>query len=292
MGGESLAVKRALGIAVTVLVALLVAGCGSSGSSVQLSGQGRLIWQFEALLHDTFGKRPLCARITRGSDNFEANTCIPLALYSPYWYEFANASGSHFHISDKVAIDFGNYPVPVLINGRGVACNAKETQFLIEYPDAASFTLGCSTAGFVRPYAAGEPLYSAPLPTLLADGPHGRLIWQVRPASVAFTGDGSGILGGFDGSGAHHASHPGHLTWTSWTPKEAIGSGAVWADNCTPDCAEGKFAPYAAKVRAFRPVKGRFTRLTIRSRYHGKLYIDRRGIERTGSFWSYYIVGR
>jgi hypothetical protein len=135
---------------------------------------------------------------------------------------------------------------------------------------------------------------SVELPRLLGDGPDGRLTWQVRPASIAYTGDGSGILGGFDGTGARHASHPGHLTWQTWTRKQATGSGAVWADDCTPDCAEGKFTAHAVRVRAFRPVRGHFTRLTLRYRYHGKRYIDRRGIERHGGkkgFWAYYIVG-
>lgn len=130
-------------------------------------------------------------------------------------------------------------------------------------------------------------LASARQPRLLADGPHGVLTWQVRPAHILYTGDGSGRLGGFDGTGA---AHPGDLKWTTLTRTQATGSGAVWLDNCTPDCADGKFTAYAVKVRAFRPVKGRFTRLTLRYSYHGKRRVDTRGIRRTGSFWSYYIV--
>jgi hypothetical protein len=134
---------------------------------------------------------------------------------------------------------------------------------------------------------------SASLPRLLGDAAHSRygfLSWQVRPASIVYTGDGSGVLGGFDGTRERHATHPGHLTWQTWTRTEATGSGAVWVDDCTPDCADGKFTAHAVKVRAFRPVGGHFTRLTLRYAYQGKQYIDRRGIRARGGYWSYYIV--
>ena len=132
------------------------------------------------------------------------------------------------------------------------------------------------------------PLAATPLPTLLANGPHGLYTWQVRPGHIVYTGDGSGVLGGFGGTGA---GHPGRLQWTSWTRTQASGSGAVWLDDCTPDCAEGTFAPHKVEVKAFRPVNNHFTRLTLRYSLHGKHYIDRRGIRRIGGSWSYYIVG-
>jgi hypothetical protein len=49
----------------------------------------------------------------------------------------------------KKATGFGNYPVAVLIRGRNVACNKRETTFLIKYRDGAGLTLGCSAAGYV-----------------------------------------------------------------------------------------------------------------------------------------------
>ncbi len=117
-----------------------------------------------------------------------------------------------------------------------------------------------------------------------------RYTWQSRPTQIVYTGDGSGVLGGSDGTSA---AHPGHLRWATWTPKQATGSGAVWIDNCSPDCAQGTFTSHKVKVQAFRPVKGHFTRLTLRYSYHGRPVIDRRGIERHGGkkgFWAYYIV--
>ena len=109
----------------------------------------------------------------------------------------------------------------------------------------------------------------------------------VRPASIIYTGDGSGILGGFDGSG--HGGQFGHLHWSSWTTSQALGSGAVWLDDCTPDCAGGTFHAVPAKLRAFRPSGPIFTRLTITYTYKGKRYIDRRTLARRGSFWAYGI---
>jgi hypothetical protein len=132
---------------------------------------------------------------------------------------------------------------------------------------------------------------SSGLPRLLGDGPHWSLTWQVRPAHIVYTGDGSGVLGGFDGSGA---AHPGHLVWRTWTTTRARGTGAVWIDDCTPDCARGRFSPYAVEVVAFRPIDGRFTRLTLTYTLNGKRREDRRGIVFDGGLgaWMYFIVGQ
>jgi hypothetical protein len=122
----------------------------SSGPPSGLSTRGRVLWQFEALLHDTFGNGDVCASGRRGSLEFTAGACSPLAAYSPYFYAFAQARHSAFHVSMKQAVGgFGNYPQPVLIRGRPIACNARETQFLTVLPDAISFTLDCSRPGYV-----------------------------------------------------------------------------------------------------------------------------------------------
>ena len=102
-------------------------------------------------MRDTFGNRPVCAS-GRWREKFTSGDCTPLAVYSPYVYVFARARGSSFHISTKKQVSgFGNYPIALLIRGRPTACNARETQFLIEYRDAVSLTLGCLRAGSVIP---------------------------------------------------------------------------------------------------------------------------------------------
>lgn len=110
-----------------------------------LTSAGRTLWQFEALLHDTFGSRPVCSS-GRWAQNFTSGACSPLAVYSPYFYVFANAHHSGFHISQRVVGDFGNYPVAVMVRGHPIACDRHETKFLILYRDT-HFTLGCLRPG-------------------------------------------------------------------------------------------------------------------------------------------------
>ena len=97
------------------------------------------------------------------------------------------------------------------------------------------------------------------------------------------------MLGGFTGKGPFPRF--GRLNWPSWTDTQAQGSGAVWLDDCTPNCAQGAFHPYASQVRAFAPHGGHFTRLTLRYSYKGKRVIERLGIARFGADYSYYTIG-
>lgn len=114
-----------------------------SNATAVLSTQGHLLWNFEALLVRTFGRRPVSVS---GQENFScAGLCAPLSKYSPYRRVFANPTGSTFHLTARrfPAGAFGNYPEPVLIRGHTVACNARETRFLIADGDSVSLTLGC-----------------------------------------------------------------------------------------------------------------------------------------------------
>ena len=122
---------------------LVVAACGSA-SSRPLTSQGQLVWSLEGLLTQTFGSKPVSAA---AGPNFSCSgDCSPLATYSPYSFVFARHGDTTFHLSTRRPgpnTSFGNYPTPVLINGRLVACDGKESMFLIEYRDAANFMLGC-----------------------------------------------------------------------------------------------------------------------------------------------------
>jgi hypothetical protein len=110
------------------------------------------------------------------------------------------------------------------------------------------------------------------LPTLLGNAAKGPTKLLVRPAQIVYTGDGSGILGGFDGG---RGKGFGHLRWTKWTTGSAFGHGADWIDDCRPDCADGTFTPHAATLNAFRPRSGRFTRLTVTTSYRGRPLVNR-----------------
>ena len=109
-----------------------------------------------------------------------------------------------------------------------------------------------------------------PLPTLL--NPWGGT-FTVRPPMIGLSGDGSSFIAGARQHGRQSGSNPGwsgHITRTSWTLTQAVGSGANWLDNCRPDCASGHYYNHPAKLRAYAPQNGHFTRLWTRIRYRGK----------------------
>ncbi len=85
---------------------------------------------------------------------------------------------------------------------------------------------------------------------------------QVRPATITYTGDGTGFIGG-----ANARNRSSGIHWTKWTAQVALGTGYNQLNNCTPDCAGGAFHSYRVKVELWRPrtLAGRlvFTRMTI-----------------------------
>jgi hypothetical protein len=44
------------------------------------------------------------------------------------------------------------------------------------------------------------------------------------------------------------------ITWSSWTPTEAIGAGTSTANDCEPSCAEGKDAISAVEIKLTKPM--------------------------------------
>jgi hypothetical protein len=116
---------------------------------VALSRRGRILWQFEALLHETFHKRYVSAHYIRGvAINFACASrvgCAPLAYWAPYFFTFSRAGQSDFHVSKKRFPPgaFGNYPLAIWIKGQFVACDRAEKRFLIAYRDAVGLSLDC-----------------------------------------------------------------------------------------------------------------------------------------------------
>jgi len=117
---------------------------------------------------------------------------------------------SAFHLSTRRPgpnISFGNYPTPVLIKGRLVACDSKESTSLIEYRDAADFTLGClppsSTTALREVLTLGQPAGDF--------GQDGDGFGQVEPSEVYSGGDPTGLVT--------------HVVWTSWGGSEGTGTG-------------------------------------------------------------------
>jgi hypothetical protein len=82
------------------------------------------------------------------------------------------------------------------------------------------------------PPASTAPLTDFTVCTTPAVGCNGEM--RTEPSQVIVSGDGSAYISG--------------LTWTGWGGSGATGSGTLKLDNCEPNCAQGKFTPYAATV--------------------------------------------
>lgn len=103
----------------------------------------------------------------------------------------------------------------------------------------------------------------------------GRATFAVRPASVSYTGDGTGYLG------VHPRLGGNRLHWKVWTRRSAFARGPAWLNDCEPSRAEGRFTSVPATVKVGRARHGKFTRMTIRFRYRGRLVVDRRKLGRS-----------
>ena len=126
-----------------------VSGSRDVGPPSGLTPQGQLLWNFEALLRETFNRPVVSASMgLNDSLNFScAGWCGPNAKYLHYKFTFAPNRGSTLHVSKRRYIggSWGVYPRGILIRGHLVACNAEENRFLISwvFTSMASFTLGC-----------------------------------------------------------------------------------------------------------------------------------------------------
>ncbi|HEX6680908.1 MAG TPA: hypothetical protein VF063_09705, partial [Gaiellaceae bacterium] len=129
-----------LGSFLAVLATAVI--CSVQAASAQpppgLTQSGRALWEFEALLHDTFGRLPVSGHYARGvAWNFAAcgrNACSPLSYWNPYSFTFTSARRSTFHLSARRSLpSFGNYPLPIKIKRRYVACDRRERKFLVTY---------------------------------------------------------------------------------------------------------------------------------------------------------------
>ena len=85
---------------------------------------------------------------------------------------------------------------------------------------------------------------------------------QGEPATITYTGDGTGLLGG-----ANVRTQGSGIDWTKWTTQIARGTGFNQLNNCNPSCAGGRFRGYRVRIELWRPrVLHRalvFTRMTI-----------------------------
>lgn len=142
----------AASVATVALLIVSAAGCGDDNGDAAVSenmpptaltAHGQQLWNFEALLAETFRRRPVA--VSDGNDFSCAGRCAPLSRFRPYRFTFAMPRGTRFHVSSKNLenVSFGNYPGLILVRGRPVACDEREQKFLIRYANMASFTVDC-----------------------------------------------------------------------------------------------------------------------------------------------------
>ena len=118
---------------------------------------------------------------------------------------------------------------------------------------------------------------------------------KVRPATISYTGDGTGLVGGSTGTSVRH---PGRLPWSIYNHTRGVARGLVWLDDCDPDCAEGTFTASPVRVTVSRPRSGVFRKLTLSFRYRGKHVVDKRRAvylppqAGAGGFWDYQIISQ
>jgi len=112
---------------------------------------------------------------------------------------------------------------------------------------------------------------------------------QVEPPVVAYTGDGTGYLGGRSTSPGD--LNQGGLNWLSWGGSSALARGYAWLNDCRPYCAAGTFHRHRAIIRVRRPRHALYTRMTIKFRYRGQWAYDHRILEYTGGYYVWGICG-
>lgn len=124
-----------------------------AGSPPGLTGAGRTLWNFEALLRQTFGPHYQgCLRpLSRYAESFTKDSWCgthAMAEKMGYSFTFANPSGTAFHLVNRTfpVGAFGNYPQLVRVGTDYVACDPAGRTYLISFGDVfgLSANLACA----------------------------------------------------------------------------------------------------------------------------------------------------
>jgi hypothetical protein len=133
-------------LAATLLVGGFTLADAAHATPPGLTQDGKALWNFEALLRATFGSGLVCVVSKSGLPDFVSKPCqsLPLAGMQPYEFKFAGARRSAYHLVSRRKPPFaGNYPIPVEIAGRYIACNSNATTFLFTNGAQYGFSPGC-----------------------------------------------------------------------------------------------------------------------------------------------------
>jgi hypothetical protein len=115
----------------TIVVVLTVSGSALASPPGDLTESGRLLWNLEALLHDTFGSTPLCVNYSDGPShpgNFSTHFLDD--AHSRYFvYTFAAARHSAFKLirpvaRPKPAIGAAGGETPLTVLGAFISCGS------------------------------------------------------------------------------------------------------------------------------------------------------------------------
>ena len=119
--------------------------------------------------------------------------------------------------------------------------------------------------------------------------------YSVRPTTIYYTGDGSGVIGKLRRRGGLVGPGRGYLRWPTWNQQRAVGTATLWLKLGSPT-ATSPFTRLTASVTANRVRNGHFTRLTLRYRFRGRRVTDRRCLPEHGprpsSQWNVMYRGR
>jgi hypothetical protein len=136
----------------------------------------------------------------------------------------------------------------------------------------------------------GSALARARLPTIDTGGSG----YLVRPTSIYYTGDGSGVVGVLRrGPSTESGPGRGYLRWKRWGRRSAFAVGTLWLKLGTPT-ATSPFTRFGVTVTATRVRRGYFTRMTLRYRLNGKPATDTRCVpdRRRTAEWGLLFGGR
>jgi hypothetical protein len=113
-----------------------------------LSQSGHLLWDFEGLLFNRFGKQDVCQddNNSKGADFVAPGGCQPLSRYANFAYTFTAHRDTTMSLgSTKVPPigSFGNGGQSVLIDGHVIDCASPRGSQLIQLTRLATTTLDC-----------------------------------------------------------------------------------------------------------------------------------------------------
>jgi hypothetical protein len=115
-------------LVVVTAIATAIASAGhtsTAGPPPGLTPYGQIVWNLDALVNDTFGRRRPCVDLNRGNvfSVPQSRFCpAPLARYSDYTFTFLNAFHSRYRLVKRSNPWAGTNAAPFTIAGRAVYC--------------------------------------------------------------------------------------------------------------------------------------------------------------------------